>query len=255
MGQTEIRWAHYTFNAWWGCVEVSVECERCYARTFAHRRGYDVWGKDAARREFGEPYWQGPITWNRSAERAGERRRVFAFSMADVLEERDDREPSRQRLWALIRETPWLDWLLLTKRAAAIGRLVPSDIRSREHVWLGVTCGIADSLWRVEALVNVAAAGPKWVSAEPLLGPLDLRPWLAKGIRWVVAGGESGAKARRMDADWARSLRDQCHAAGAAYFHKQNGGPTVNAGGHLLDGREWSEFPIAAESPQLSYRR
>src|SRR5262245_39758568 len=122
MGKTTaISWAHHTFNPWWGCVEVSPACDFCYARTWAARRGHAVWGKDAPRRFFGDNLWRQPLAWNRAAARAGERRRVFCASMADVLEQRSDAvgermEAERSRLWGLIRATPYLDWLLLSKR-------------------------------------------------------------------------------------------------------------------------------------------
>src|ERR1041385_6040256 len=139
--KSQIEWCDATFNPWWGCVEVSAECDRCYARTFAQRLGRATWGKDTPRRFFDDRYWRQPLAWNGKARAAGERRRVFCASMADVLEERDDLETHRQRLWALIRETECLDWLLLTKRAGSLARLIPSEILALPNVWPGVTCG------------------------------------------------------------------------------------------------------------------
>src|SRR5262245_40013414 len=131
--QTAIAWCHATFNPWWGCVEVSPGCDNCYARDLAKIYGPRVWGKDAPRRFFGPKHWQEPLRWNAKAEAAGERRRVFCASMADVFEERDDQigrflAAERFKLWNLIAATPWLDWLLLTKRPAGMRRLLPKEI-------------------------------------------------------------------------------------------------------------------------------
>jgi len=262
-GQTRIEWCHCTFNPWWGCTEVSPECDRCYARTWAKFTGHAIWGADAPRRFFSDKHWGEPLAWDRAAARDGERRRVFCASMADVLEARDELEPHRQRLWRLLRQTEHLDWLLLTKRAGALARLIPADIRARPNVWPGVTCGHRDSFWRVEKLVELECAGPKWVSAEPLLAPLDLssalRPSMSgrdpiearptgerperAGIAWVIAGGESGAGHRPMEVAWLQSLADQCEAARVPIFVKQDSGPKPRHQGRIPDSlwarREW----------------
>src|SRR5215471_6377028 len=121
MGErTAISWCHHTFNPWWGCVEVSPACDHCYARDFAVRTSPGLWGHDAPRRFFSDQHWEEPLRWSRRAEGAGERRRVFCASMADVLEERDDGvgralDEARERLWFTIAGTPALDWLVLTK--------------------------------------------------------------------------------------------------------------------------------------------
>ena len=124
--KTGISWTHHTFNPWWGCTKVSPGCKNCYAETFASRYGFDVWGPGKARRTFSLAHWEEPLKWNRDAELAGERRRVFCASMADVFEAE---APAGElaRLWALIRLTPWLDWLLLTKRAERIAESLPDD--------------------------------------------------------------------------------------------------------------------------------
>jgi protein gp37 len=240
--KTSIAWCHATFNPWWGCVEVSTECDRCYARELSQRLGRARWGKDAPRFFFGDKHWAGPGAWNRKAAAAGERRRVFCASMADVCEERDDLEPHRQRLWTLIRETPALDWLLLTKRAGAMGRLIPADILALPYVWPGVTCGHPDSQWRVEKLVELECAGPRWVSAEPLLDALRLEPWLGR-IGWVITGGESGSGYRVMDLAWLRALVDQCRDARSAIFVKQDSGPRSGQQGRIPDELWVQEWP------------
>ena len=228
--ETRISWAHDTFNPWWGCVEVSPACDHCYARTLSNRWGFDVWGKDAPRRFFGDKHWNDPIRWNEKAEKAGERRRVFCASMADVFEDRRDLDPWREKVWDVIEKTPWLDWMLLTKRPEAISRLIRPAWKEnpRKNVWLGTTTENqrrADE--RIPLLFETPAA-VYWVSAEPLLGPIDFgKFWksgsIAHGIDWVIVGGESGAGARKMDAAWARDVLAQCRKAGASYHFKQKG--------------------------------
>src|SRR4051794_13231176 len=109
MGETtEISWTHSTFNPWWGCAKVSPGCTNCYAESFAKRTGHKVWGVAGERRIFGEKHWNEPRKWNRDAEKAGERHRVFCASMADVFEDHPIAEVERPKLWRLIEQTPWL---------------------------------------------------------------------------------------------------------------------------------------------------
>jgi protein gp37 len=126
MGEkTEISWADDTFNPWWGCTHASPGCDNCYAETFAHRIGLQVWGnpKTTSRRTFGEAHWRAPLAWEHKALQAGTRRRVFCSSMADVFEQHAQIEMERQKLWPLIEQTPHLDWLLLTKRPQNFRRM------------------------------------------------------------------------------------------------------------------------------------
>jgi protein gp37 len=249
---TAIEWTDHTFNPWWGCVEVSPACDNCYARLLATRFGHAVWGADATRRFFGDAYWQHPVLWNRRAERTGVRARVFCASMADVLEERDDPvgaqlDEARQRLWPLMAVTPYLDWLLLTKRPAAGPRLIPPAVQQLPTFWFGTTVETQAYTWRLDKLLAVPAA-QHFVSVEPLLGPLDLTPWLpstgrSPAVSWVICGGESGPGSRPLELAWARAIRDQCRAAEVPFFFKQWGGPTPKSGGRLLDGQTWVQFP------------
>lgn len=176
---TAIPWADDTFNPWWGCVEAGPECDNCYARMFAHRLGLELWGKDAPRRFFGDKHWSQPEKWNREAEASGQRRRVFCASQADVLEDRRDLDEHRARLWDLIERTPWLDWLLLTKRPAGFGPggVVPRNWHAGHwppNAWAGTSCGTQAGLARVRTLLEAASPAPvRFVSAEPLLEPVD----------------------------------------------------------------------------------
>lgn len=253
---TGIGWTDHTFNIAWGCQRVSPGCEHCYAETLAKRYGLKVWGPKSTtgRRTFGEKYWANPLKWNAKAEKAGERRRVFCSSMADVFEDHPTIDAERERLWPLIRATPWLDWQLLTKRPERIAANLPSDwgANGYDNVWMGTSVETMRYIQRVEILVTIPAA-IRFVSAEPLLGPLDflyLRPGpycLIEEINWLIVGGESGPGCRPMNLEWARTLRDQCREGDVAFLLKQLGG-FPNSRAHadaVLDGRRHMEFPIS----------
>lgn len=281
---SRIEWTHHTFNPWWGCTKVSPGCKHCYAEAWARRVGSNVWGAGAPRRELSDSYWQQPLAWNEEARRRKARTRVFCASMADVFEDRRDLDEKRKRLWPLIQATPWLDWLLLTKRPENVLRLAPWGNHWPDNVWTGTTT--ENQHWlekRIDCLLAIPAA-VHFISAEPLLGPLDLSPWVARArygvpfVDWVIAGGESGPKARPMNPEWAQSLRDQCREAGIAFLFKQWGNwrpvhlRNVNgfvvrtmflsdgnritianmgkkAAGRTLDGTTWDQIPQALDCP------
>lgn len=220
--ETKLEWVHHTFNPWWGCVKLSPACKNCYAEAWAKRVGSRVWGDNADRRFFSDKHWREPLRWNRDAAAAGERRRVFCASMADVFELRSELDPWRVKLAGLIEATPQLDWLLLTKRHSLVQQLAPWN-EWPANVWLGMT--VENQEWarqRIPRLIEIPAA-VRFLSCEPLLGPLDLSRWLGDSIHWIVAGGESGAKARPAHPDWFRTLRDQCLATGAAFHFRKWG--------------------------------
>lgn len=252
-----IEWTHHTFNPWWGCTKITEACDNCYAATFSHRLNLDIWGTSAPRRFFGDAHWREPVAWNRQAEAQGERRRVFCASMADVFEDRRDLDELRARLGELITATPHLDWLLLTKRPQKAVKLAPWRSAWPDNVWAGTTVEhqrLAKS--RIEALLKVPAR-TRFLSCEPLFSALDLSPWLDR-LDWVIAGGESGGRARPSQVEWFRSLRDQCTSAGVSFHFKQWGNwvPAAETGqmkrvdkkaaGRVLDGRTWDEYPAGA---------
>jgi protein gp37 len=212
----------HTFNPWWGCTRVSEGCEHCYAEAIDLRAGGGHWGPGAPRRTFGARHWAQPRAWDAEAARAGRRERVLCASMADVF---DAEAPAGAlaQLWALVRETPHLDWLLLTRRPGRIARALPEDWgEGWLHVWLGATVETqALAAQRLPVLLSVPARR-RWACCEPLLGPLALEPWLPR-LDWVVAGGESGPSARPLHPDWVRGLRDGCARAGVPLFFKQWG--------------------------------
>lgn len=253
--KTSIEWTDHTFNPWWGCSRVSPACRFCYADRDATRYGHQLWRRHGERRMLSEANWARPLKWNRDAERAGVPAKVFCASMADVFEDHPDVADPRERLWDLIEATPWLVWQLLTKRPENIGRMAPWGKDGREwpaNVWAGTSA--ESQQWadvRLDLLVKHArGARVLFVSAEPMLGPLDLSRWLlpeADGcncgagpsghygaherhcgleqplIDWIICGGESGPKARPTHPQWFRSLRDLCQSSGVPFLFKQHG--------------------------------
>ena len=234
---SKIEWTHHTFNPWIGCVKVSPGCAHCYAEAQNKRWGRDLWGSAKPRQITSDAYWKQPHAWNADAEAAGERKRVFCASMADVFEEREDLVETRLRLFSVIDETPWLDWLLLTKRPQNIHKVLREELNEASfpgNVWLGTSVEDqqrADE--RIPHLLNAPAA-VRFLSCEPLLGEVDLKlnygvngrytqPMRREHLDWVIVGGESGHGARPMHPGWARSLRDQCEEFGVSFFFKQWG--------------------------------
>lgn len=258
---SRIEWTTHTFNAWTGCAKVSPACRFCYAESWDKRfNDGDRWGVNAARPVTSDANWRKPLAWDRAAAAAGRRDRVFCASLADVFEARDDLIQPRARLWRLIEATPNLDWLLLTKRPENMLSMIPWGINPWPNVWLGTTVEDqqrADE--RIPILLDTPAA-VRFLSCEPLLGPVDLNeaacPWeqcWGTNVDWVICGGESGGRhARPMQQEWARSLRDQCQAAGVVFHFKQWGshdadgnyvGASGKSAGRDLDGRTWDELP------------
>lgn len=250
-----IEWTDHTFNPWVGCTKVSPACDHCYAEGWAKRTGQSaLWAGE--RRRTSEANWRDPLRWNRKAEAAGVRHRVFCASLADVA---DNKVPAewRRDLFDLIAETPHLDWLLLTKRPQNIGKMVNYAARQREtlnpnylwpwpNVWLGTTVENQEEADRRIPHLLAIPARVLFLSVEPMLGPV--RPEL-DGIHWVICGGESGPGARPMHPDWARQLRDQCRSAGVPFFMKQMGGAVKSRMPPIPDDLMLREFPglLAAE--------
>lgn len=241
---TKIEWATHTFNPWEGCVKVSPECDHCYAEARDNRmHNGSNWGKDALRLYHVDAYWKQPAKWNRAAEAAGVPARVFCGSLCDVCEDRRDLDDYRRRIQVLVRETPWLRWLLLTKRPQNFNRLFTWTM-DEPNVWAGTTVGVRASKWRIDALSETMSP-IRFLSVEPLLediGELNLRD-----IQWVIVGGESGPGARPFNTDWARSILRQCKAAGVACFIKQFGAHVIQDGDRRIKkdkkGGDMDEWP------------
>jgi protein gp37 len=226
---SKIEWTHHTFNPWWGCVKVSAACDHCYAEAWAKRLGEQVWGPSSERRFFSDTHWNEPLKWNREAAEEGVRRRVFCASMADVFENRPDLIPHRIRLLKLIEATPYLDWLLLTKRIHLVKKQLPKGYEFPKNVWLGTTVEDADTARkRIDYLLEFKSPSVRFLSCEPLLGPIDLRKYLkpsAHGtqVNWVIAGGESGAGSRPMNPAWPAQIQQHCLEANVPFHFKQWG--------------------------------
>jgi protein gp37 len=281
-----IEWTDATWNPVTGCTKVSPGCDHCYAETFAERfrgvaghhfaNGFDVTLRPE---RLGQP-----LRWRRP-------RRVFVNSMSDLFHDAVPDEYIAE-VFAVMAAANWHTFQVLTKRhgrlrsllnSPAFRELVQLESATLAHegidiitnnpwenwplpnVWIG--CSVEDQQWadiRIPALLDTPAAC-RFLSCEPLLGPVDLsdylglewgdiaQEWLPElfstlredkpGIHWVIAGGESGHAARPIDPDWVRQLRDQCVAAGVPYFMKQWGGRNKKATGRELDGRTWDESP------------
>jgi three-Cys-motif partner protein len=236
-GYSAIEWTDATWNPVTGCTKVSPGCAHCYAERFAERfRGLK-----------GHPYAQGfdlrlwperlshPLQWRHP-------RRIFVNSMSDLFHH-DIPQPFLSRVFQVMETADWHIFQVLTKRSSLMRDFVNARYQGASapaHIWLGVSIEDRAALTRLRHLQQTAAA-VRFISAEPLLGPLGVLD--LTGIHWVIVGGESGPDCRHMEADWARAIRDQCLEAGVAFFFKQWGGRRPTAGGHLLDERAWAEYP------------
>jgi len=261
---TGISWTKSTFNPWIGCTKVGPGCDHCYAESRMDSRLHIVnWGPGQPRKRTRPANWNGPVKWNAeapSSEFAGIKGYwpVFCSSLADVFDN-EVPEDWRIELFELIRATPNLTWQLLTKRIGNAKKMIDRVISTLDighdpafaawpwpNVWIGATVVNQEEADRdVPKLLDVPAA-KRFVSIEPMLGPIDLKRITTKtlypsleaifvrernalysgdndGLDWVICGGESGKDARPMHPDWARSLRDQCVNAGVPYFFKQWG--------------------------------
>jgi protein gp37 len=296
VADTSIIWTDKVWNPTTGCDRVGPGCDRCYALTMAKR----LKGMGSAKYQTdGDPRTSGPgfgVAVHEDALtiplRTKKPQRWFVNSMSDLFHPRVPAE-FIARVFAVMAQTPHHTYQILTKRAPRMRHLIgrPGDGGDQllatttdeataralydaewplPNVWLGVSVEDqqrADE--RIPLLVETDAA-VRWVSAEPLLGPVDMTRWLGKetvvgmtttadgwenidgpGIVWLVAGGESGRGFRPLDLDWARSLRNQCQGADVPFLFKQVGGPTPKSGGRLLDGREWSEYPVTPDPKEV----
>ena len=242
---SKIEWTDHTFNPWIGCTKISpAGCKNCYAESLVLRFGDDF----TERRRTSEANWKLPLKWNAQAQREGRRLRVFCASLADVF---DNAVPPvwRADLFKLIGDTPHLDWLLLTKRIGNVGNMIPfgwQDFGCPPNVWIGATVVNQEEADRDIPKLLAVPARVRFLSIEPMLGPITLRevhsdvceidaltgdhgvlrPLRGRSdakVHWVICGGESSHNARPMHPDWARSLRDQCAAAGVPFLFKQWG--------------------------------
>ena len=234
---SKIEWTETTWNPVTGCTKISHGCKHCYAERMTkrhqsmgmpkYRRGFDV--------AIHESVLQDPLKWKKT-------RLVFVNSMSDLFHE-DVPAEFVQSVFDVMNRAQMHTFQVLTKRP---GRVSALDARLdwSPNIWLGTSIESARWLDRLDALKSARAA-TKFLSLEPLLGPL---PGLdLSGIDWVIVGGESGPGARPMDADWVREIRDNCIDSGVPFFFKQWGGVFKKRTGRILDGRTWDQMPRAAE--------
>jgi protein gp37 len=237
--QSSIEWTDATWNPVRGCTKISPGCKYCYAEVFAERfrgvvghsyeRGFDL-------RLVPEKLAE-PLRWGKS-------RMIFVNSMSDLFHERvpDDYIVKVAEVMSLAN---WHVFQVLTKRAERMKKLLQTSLRRygrQKHIWWGVSVeNIKHGLPRIDHLRSAPAA-VRFLSVEPLLedvGRINLN-----GISWVIVGGESGPKARPINADWVLSIRDQCKAANVPFFFKQWGGRHKKKAGRLLEGNTYDEFPV-----------
>ena len=286
---SKIEWCDHTFNPWIGCTKVSPACDNCYAEGWDKRfTGGTRWGANKPRTRTSAENWKLPLRWNREAEKNGTRPRIFCASLADVF---DNEVPEQWRddLFNLIRITPHLDWLLLTKRIGNAEKMI-NEARSKTlqvmcceipipNLWLGATiCNQEEADRDIPKLLRTSAV-KRFISIEPMLGAIDLSSvkhtasygyfgdclqWYHKpydfddkeyhGVDWVIVGGETGKNARPMHPNWVRSLRDQCKEAGVPFFFKQWGEwiPRSNCYHTFANGQSCSDIdPSCTKWPKV----
>ncbi len=231
--QTNIEWTNWTWNPVTGCTKVSQGCKNCYALRMAKRL-----------KAMGSPrYANGfkvtlhpdlvelPKQWKRG-------RRIFVNSMSDLFHPNVPVE-FIQAVFKTMNECPQHTFQVLTKRSKRLVDLGP-ELEWTRNIWMGVSVEDERVIQRIDDLRRTPAL-VRFLSCEPLIGPLDRMN--LDGIHWVIAGGESGPRSRPMEADWVRSIQDQCDQAEVAFFFKQWGGVRKHATGRELDGRTWDQFP------------
>lgn len=220
---TKIAWTHATHNFWIGCDEISAACDFCYARELSERYGWAKWGPKEPRHRTSIGNWRKPYAWDRAAAKAGERTRVFTNSLADFFDNKVS--PSwRADAWKIIRETPHLDWLILTKRPQNIAHMLPGDWGGGwPNVWLGTTAENQVEYDRRRRYLLAVDAAVYFYSIEPMLSPVirDLAAEHGKTV-WYICGGESGTQRRAFDLQWAEDLRRSCAATETPFFFKQD---------------------------------
>lgn len=244
-GKSAIEWTELTWNPVTGCDRISPGCDHCYAQTLAKRL------KAMGSRKYqadGDPRTSGPgFALTVHPDTLGEpyrwtsRQLVFVNSMSDLFHDDVPLDYVRA-VFDVMADTSQHTYQVLTKRSARLERLA-DQLTWPDNVWMGVSIENQRYAFRERHLANVPAA-VRFISAEPLIGPLELE---LDNVDWLIVGGESGPGARPIDADWVRSLREQCAETSTAFFFKQWGGIRAKAGGRELDGRTWDEMPETAQ--------
>lgn len=235
--KSAIEWTDSTWNPVTGCTKITAGCDNCYAARFSERfrgvRGHPFEnGFDLTLRP---DRLEQPLGWRRP-------RMIFVNSMSDLFHKGVPRH-FIDRIFDTMEAADWHVFQVLTKRSSLMRNYLReryADKLPPVHIWLGVSVEDHRAKARIRHLQEAPAA-VRFLSVEPLIGPVGTMA--LKGIHWVIAGGESGPKARPMHVGWAREVRDQCAQQGVPFFFKQWGGLRPKSGGRELDGREWNELP------------
>lgn len=233
-----IEWTDATWNPVTGCTKITRGCDNCYAARFAERfrgvkdhpfeTGFDLTLRPAR--------LQQPLLWKRP-------RTIFVNSMSDLFHKGVPRSFVDQ-VFDTMEAADWHVFQLLTKRSSRMRDYLRARYADRappEHIWCGVSVEEAQARGRIDHL-RAAPAGVRFLSIEPLIAPVGVVD--LTGIHWVIVGGESGPRARPMEIEWVRDIRQQCLEQGVAFFFKQWGGIRPKTGGRELDGQEWNEMPV-----------
>lgn len=236
--KSAIEWTDATWNPVTGCTKISPGCDNCYASRFSERfrgvrghpfeTGFDLTLRPARLHQ--------PLDWKKP-------RMIFVNSMSDMFH-KDIPTEYISRVFDTMEQADWHMYQVLTKRSSLLQKFVNarySDGKAPAHIWLGVSVESEAARSRIVHLQKTNAT-IKFLSIEPLIEPvgeIDLT-----GIAWVIVGGESGPRSRPMDPKWAIDIRNQCMRGNVAFFFKQWGGRNPKAGGRLLDGQEWNQFPM-----------
>jgi protein gp37 len=254
MGErSKIEWTDSTWNPVTGCTKVSGGCDNCYAYALAHQRLSDTYRRrlpvvDTQENRvdpFAVRLWPERLT---QPDRWPDPRMIFVNSMSDLFHV-DVPEAYIRKIFQVMLKVDRHIYQVLTKRP---GRAVRFFARNQDlfpegevppHIWMGTSVEDQQVDYRVRQLIELPAA-VRFLSCEPLIGPLSLR---LDGIHWVIVGGESGIGYRKLNLDWARQLREQCVSANVPFFFKQVGGRTPKAGGRLLDGETWDQWPVLTD--------
>jgi protein gp37 len=239
---SSIEWTEVTWNPTTGCNKTSPGCDHCYALTLARRLKAM---RQAKYQRDGDPRTSGPgfaLTLHDDALVApyswAAPRTVFVNSMSDLFHPEVPLEFIEQ-VFTVMADTPQHTYQILTKRSQRLSKVAPK-LDWPDNVWMGVSIENQDYAFRADHLRTVPAA-VRFLSLEPLLGPVCIS---LDEVGWLIVGGESGGGARPVDAEWVRSIRDECVDAGVPFFFKQWGGRTPKSGGRTLDGRIWDEYPV-----------
>jgi protein gp37 len=240
---SNIEWTEFTWNPVTGCIKVSQGCKNCYAKRMAKR--LKAMGSERYVSGFKPTlHWDlvdAPLAWRKP-------RLVFVNSMSDLFQE-DVPENFISRVFNTMVACPQHTFQILTKRSDRL-REMATRLPWPRNVWMGVSIEDERVVERAIDLASVPAA-VRFLSCEPLIGPLELLP--LENIDWVIVGGESGPRAREMKSTWVKSIRRQCRKHGVAFFFKQWGGVRKDLTGRLLEGRTYDEMPHRKENLRTAF--